>query len=128
MRRQRGVRESLGSIVLGFELIILFLGTLVAWGLHAAPAAQVITGGAVLIALSIVGILTLRYRVGAAIGFAVQVLAVVAGLWVTMMFVVGAIFLGIWIYAMYQAGRIEAHSAGQNAGAAAQQRNETENQ
>ena len=121
MRRQRGIRESLGSIVLGFELIVLFLGTLVAWGLHAGPAALVITGGAVLVVLSAVGIVTMRYPVGAGIGFGVQILAIVSGIWVHMMFIVGVIFLAIWIYAMYQAGKIERQIA-------AQPRNGTENQ
>lgn len=107
MRRQRGIRESLGSIVLGFELIVLFLGTLVAWGLHTAPAAVVISGGAALVILSAVAILTLRYRFGTGIGYAVQILAVVSGIWVHMMFIVGLIFLAIWIYAMSQAGKIE---------------------
>jgi hypothetical protein len=106
-RRERGIRESLGSIVLGFELIVLFLGTLVAWGLHAAPAAVVITGGAVLIVLAVVAILSLRSRLGTWIGFAVQILALVSGIWVHMMFVVGVIFLAIWIYAMYSADKVE---------------------
>ncbi|GAA4192450.1 hypothetical protein GCM10022288_24710 [Gryllotalpicola kribbensis] len=114
--RNRSVRESVGSIVLGFELIVLFLGGLVAWGLHVAPSAVVITGGVVLIALAIVAILTLRYRVGARIGFAVQVLAILAGIWVHMMFIVGALFLAIWIYAMYSADKVER-----------QKHNETEN-
>ena len=35
-RRNRTVRESLGSIVLGFEAVIVFLATLVAFGLKAA--------------------------------------------------------------------------------------------
>lgn len=107
VRRQRGIRESVGSIVLGFELIVLFLGALVAWGLHKAPAAVAIGGGAALIALAIVAILTLRYRFGTWIGFAVQILAVLSGIWVHMMFVVGAIFLAIWIYAMYSADKAE---------------------
>jgi hypothetical protein len=123
MRRQRGIRESLGSIVLGFELIILFLGTLVAWGLHAGPAVVVISGGVFLVLLAAAAILTMRYRIGATLGFAVQILAVVSGIWVHMMFIVGAIFLAIWIYAMYQAGKIERQQI-----AAQQSLNETENQ
>ena len=113
MRRERGIRESLGSIVLGFELIVLFLGALVAWGLHAAPVAIVIGGGAVLIVLAIVAILTLRHRIGVWLGFAVQVLAIVSGIWVHMMFIVGAIFLAIWIYAMYSADKVERLKAAQ---------------
>ena len=122
MRRQRGIRESLGSIVLGFELIVLFLGTLVAWGLHAGPAAAVISGGVLLVALSAVAILTMRYPVGTALGYAVQILALVSGIWVHMMFVVGLVFFAIWTYAMYQAGKIERQIAAQ------QSRNGTENQ
>ena len=38
VRRQRGARESLASIVLGFESIIVFLGGLVLYGLKALPA------------------------------------------------------------------------------------------
>jgi len=105
--RTRGIRESVGSIVLGFELIVLFLGALVAWGLHVAPAGIVIGGGVALIVLAIVAIMTLRYRFGTWIGFAVQILAVLAGIWVHMMFIVGAIFLAIWIYAMYSADKAE---------------------
>lgn len=105
--RERGIRESVGSIVLGFELIVLFLGALVAWGLHSAPTGMVIGGGAVLIALAIVAILSLRFRFGTWIGFGVQVLAIVSGIWIHMMFVVGAIFLAIWIYAMYSAEKAE---------------------
>ncbi|HEY0247535.1 MAG TPA: DUF4233 domain-containing protein [Gryllotalpicola sp.] len=111
MRRSRGVRESLGSIVLGFELIILFLGALVAWGLHAAPASYAIGGGAVLVVLSVLAIGTLRWPVGGWLGWAVQILAVVSGIWVHMMFLVGALFLAIWIYAMYSAGKIERQRA-----------------
>jgi hypothetical protein len=112
-RRERGIRESVGSIVLGFELIVLFLGALVAWGLHAAPPGVAIGGGIVLIVLAIVAILTLRYRFGTWVGFAVQLLALVSGIWVHMMFVVGAIFLAIWIYAMYSADKVERLKASQ---------------
>ncbi len=110
-RRERGVRESLGSIVLGFELIILFLGALVAWGLKAAPASYAIGGGAVLVVLSILAIASLRSQTGVRLGWAVQVLAIVSGVWVHMMFIVGVLFLAIWIYAMYSAGRIERQKA-----------------
>ena len=120
MRRQRGLRESVGSIVLGFELIVLFLGTLVAWGLHAAPAGIVVGGGAALIVLAIIAILTLRHPIGTWLGFAVQLLAIVAGIWVHMMFIVGTLFLAIWIYAMYAAQKAERVKA-------TQQPNGTEN-
>jgi hypothetical protein len=109
--RRRGVRESLGSIVLGFELIILFLGALVAFGLKVAPPAVALGGGAVLIVLAILAIALMRYPAGVAIGWAVQVLAVVSGIWVHMMFAVGVIFLALWAYCMFTAGKIEARQS-----------------
>lgn len=112
-RRTRSVRESVGSIVLGFELIVLFLGTLVAWGLHAAPATLVISGGIVLIAVALIAIATLRRPLGAQLGWAVQILAIISGIWVHAMFIVGALFLAIWIYAMYSASKVERVRAAQ---------------
>ncbi|MGN6760979.1 MAG: DUF4233 domain-containing protein, partial [Leifsonia sp.] len=55
-RRQRSLRELLGSIVLGFELLVVFLGALVLFGLHSLPAAVALGGGAALIVLTIVAI------------------------------------------------------------------------
>lgn len=43
-RRARTMRETLGSIVLGFELIIVFLGALVLFGLKSLPAPVALGG------------------------------------------------------------------------------------
>ena len=47
----RSVKRSLASIVLGFEVIVVFLGALVAFGLDAAPPAIALGGGALLCVL-----------------------------------------------------------------------------
>lgn len=106
-RRQRSLRELLGSIVLGFELLVVFLGALVLFGLHALPAAVALGGGAGLIVLMILAIALLRNTVGVVLGWIVQLVLVAAGLLVPAFFIVGAIFTAMWAYCMIAAARID---------------------
>ncbi|WP_345764412.1 DUF4233 domain-containing protein [Diaminobutyricibacter sp. McL0608] len=106
-RRTRTMRESLGSIVLGFELIIVFLGALVLFGLHSLPAPVALGGGAALVVLMIVAVALLRYPVGIILGWAVQLIVIAAGLLVPAFFIVGAIFTAMWTYCMIVGGRID---------------------
>ena len=106
-RRQRSLRETLGSIVLGFELIIVFLGALVVFGLKALPAAVALGGGAAVVVLMIVAIGLLRWPVGIALGWIIQLIVVAAGFLVPAFFVVGAIFTAMWTYCMVAAARID---------------------
>ncbi|NNC10825.1 DUF4233 domain-containing protein [Planctomonas sp. JC2975] len=110
-RRARGAQESLGAIVLGFELVVVFLGSLVVFGLHALPPAAALGGGAVLIVLMIVAIPLLRFRVGYWLGWFVQLVVVAAGFLVGMLFIVGAIFTAIWAYAMIAGARLDRRNA-----------------
>ncbi|RDV46563.1 DUF4233 domain-containing protein [Leifsonia sp. ku-ls] len=106
-RRQRSLRESLGSIVLGFELLVVFLGALVLFGLQSLPAAVALGGGAALIVLMIVAIALLRNTVGVVLGWIAQLVLVAAGLLVPAFFIVGAIFTAMWAYCMIAAARID---------------------
>jgi hypothetical protein len=103
----RSAQRSLGSIVLGFEFVIVFLGALVAFGLKVVPAPVALGGGAVLVVLMLVNIPLLRYRWGFALGWVLQAIVVASGLLVTMMFVVGAIFAGLWTYCMITGARLD---------------------
>ncbi|MGN6126080.1 MAG: DUF4233 domain-containing protein [Humibacter sp.] len=116
-RRQRSAQESLGSIVLGFELVVVFLGALVVFGLHALPAVEALGGGAILIVLMIVAIPLLRYRVGYWIGWFVQLVVIASGFLVGMLFIVGAIFTAIWAYAMIAGARLDRRTAAYRAAA-----------
>jgi len=122
-RRQRSLRELLGSIVLGFELLVVFLGALVLFGLGSLPAGVALGGGAALIVLMIVAIGLLRNTVGVVLGWIVQVVIVAAGLLVPAFFIVGAIFTAMWAYCMIAAARIDRN----NRAAAAAADNGTEN-
>ncbi|QHC68503.1 DUF4233 domain-containing protein [Rathayibacter sp. VKM Ac-2759] len=107
-RRTRTVRESLGSIVLGFETVIVFLATLVAFGLKAADPVVVLVGGGV-VCLAMVATLGLLNRpVGFRIGWALQFVIVASGLIVPIMFVIGAAFVALWTYCMVTGTRLDA--------------------
>ena len=103
----RPAQRSLGSIVLGFEFVIVFLGALVVFGLKVLPAPIALGGGAVLVVLMLVTIPLLRYRWGFALGWALQVIVIAAGFLVSMMFIVGAIFAAMWTYCMITGARLD---------------------
>jgi hypothetical protein len=106
-RRVRSLSETLGSIVLGFEVLVVFLGALVLFGLNALPAAVALGGGAVLILLMIVAIGLLRSPVGVWLGWAIQLIVVAAGFLVPAFFIVGAIFTAMWAYCMIMGARLD---------------------
>ncbi|MGG7464163.1 DUF4233 domain-containing protein [Plantibacter sp. YIM 135347] len=110
-RPVRTVKQSLGSIVLGFEMIVMFLGSLVIFGLKAAPAPVALIGGGILCLIIIVTIPLLRFRWGYWLGWGVQAAIVATGLFVPMMFLVGAMFAAVWAYCMVSGDRIERQQA-----------------
>lgn len=122
-RRTRGVRESLGSIVLAFELVIVFLGALVLFGLNALPPAIALGGGGVVVLLMVVAAATLRHEAGVWLGWFIQLVVVAAGFLVPAFFIVGAIFTALWAYCMIAGARID-----RNNRAASAASNGTENQ
>ena len=71
-RRQRGTRESLMAIVLGFEAIVVGLGALTLLGLRALDFVQALVGGGLVIAVLIAGALLARFTVGLVLGWIAQ--------------------------------------------------------
>jgi hypothetical protein len=116
-RRVRTVREMLASIVLGFELIVVFLGALVLFGLKALPAPVALGGGAVVVVLMIVALGLLRYPVGIWLGWFIQLVVVAAGFLVPAFFIVGAIFTAMWTYCMIMGARIDRNNQAARAAA-----------
>ncbi|MFF1573855.1 DUF4233 domain-containing protein [Leifsonia sp. NPDC058292] len=106
-RRARGVQESLGSIVLAFELVVVFLGALVLFGLKALPPAIALGGGGVVVLLMIVAAATLRHPGGIWLGWFIQLVVVAAGFLVPAFFIVGVIFTALWAYCMIAGARID---------------------
>ena len=107
VRRARSVRESLASIVLGFETIIVFLAALLLFGLGSLPAWLALGGGALLCLVMVATIGLLRYNWSYAIGWIVQVVIVLTGFVNPAMFIVGALFTGMWAYCMVTGSRLD---------------------
>lgn len=101
------MRRSLASIVLGFELIVVFLATLVIFGLSDLPAWATLGGGALLCLIMVATLGLLRFPWAYAIGWVIQVIIVATGFLNPAMFVVGALFAGMWVYCMITGSRID---------------------
>lgn len=108
----RSVQRSLASIILGFELIVVFLAALVNYGLPTGglislgPVGSLVAGG-VLCVLIIVTLGLLRHPFAIPLGWIVQGLILLGGFINVAMFFVGAIFAAMWVYGMIRGARID---------------------
>lgn len=107
MRRERGVTETLLSVVLVLEASVLFFATLAINGLSDIPDAIVLGGGAVFLVLLVVVALLQRYAWGVVVGGVLQVAFIATGVLHPFMFLIGAGFAGLWIWCLVRARRIE---------------------
>ncbi|MDQ1583996.1 MAG: hypothetical protein QOF36_2050 [Microbacteriaceae bacterium] len=107
MALPRSARRSLGSIVLGFELVIVFLGSLVIFGLGALPAPVALGGGAALVVAMGATIGLLRFRWAFIVGWILQAIVIAAGVLVPAFYIVGAIFTAMWVYCMIVGARLD---------------------
>jgi hypothetical protein len=114
-RRARGAAESLGSIVLAFESIIVFLGGLAVFGLKALPEPIPqwwgIVGGTVLAVVMVLTGRVLRYRWGIVLGWVLQGIVALGGFLVPALFLVALIFGGMWAYATIKGASLDARNA-----------------
>ena len=113
-RPARSLRRSLASIVLAFEVVVVFLGALVTWGLSredggpfGLPSWVPLAAGGVLILLMLATIALLRHEWAYVLGWVVQALMLASGLLNPAMYLVGAIFGGMWAYCMIVGARID---------------------
>lgn len=109
--RPRSVRGSLLSIVLGFEIVVVFLGALVAFGLDALEPPVAFIGGGVMVAVMIVTLGLVQFRVGAIIGTVVQAAIVASGFLVPVMFFIGGTFAAVWVYCLIVGTGIDRRNA-----------------
>lgn len=114
-RRTRGAAESLGSIVLAFESMIVFLGGLAVFGLKALPEPIPqwwgIVGGTVLAVVMVLTGRVLRYRWGIVLGWVLQGIVALGGLILPALFLVAVIFGGMWGYATIKGASLDARNA-----------------
>lgn len=106
--RRRSAQASLGQVVLGFELIVVGLASLTIFGLGALPPALALGGGAAVCVLMLAAIgLMAKYKWAFILGWAVQLIIVLAGFAVTMLFLIGAVFAAIWTFAMTTGAKLD---------------------
>jgi hypothetical protein len=107
VRRERGVTESLLSIVLVLEAAVMFFATLAIRGLSGIPEHIVLISGGVFLVLLVVVAMLQRYAWGVVLGGVLQVVFVATGFLHPFMFVIGAVFAGLWVWCLVRARRIE---------------------
>lgn len=114
-RRVRGAQESLGSIVLSFESVVVFLAGLAVYGLaelpFGLPAWWGIVAGAVLAVAMIVVARMLRHRWAIAVGWMLQVVLALGGFLVPAIALVALVFGGLWAYATIKGAALDRRNA-----------------
>ena len=115
-RRRRSIQESLLSIALGLEAILVFFVTLTAFGLKALPPAPAFVGGAAFIVALIVAAALLRFEWGVWVGWVLQGALLATGFILPVMFFVGAGFVALYIFCFVKARQLsfQASQANQN--------------
>ena len=113
--RRRGAAESLGSIVLAFESIVVFLGGLVAYGLKTLPPGVEqwwgIVAGAVLGLAMLITSGLMRHRWAIALGWALQAIVILGGFLVPALVLVGLVFAALYGYATIKGASLDKRNA-----------------
>jgi hypothetical protein len=110
-RRARSATESLLSIVLGLEAILIFFVALTVFRFGTLSPALAFGGGAVLIVVLVLVGRLLRFSWGSWLGWLLQVLLIAIGFLVPLMFYIGAGFAAIWIYCFVVGRRLDRRNA-----------------
>lgn len=110
-RRQRSTTETLLSIVLVLEAVLLFFVTLTVYGVKALPPVPTFVGGGVLIVALILGGRLLRYPWGIWFGWALQGALFATGVVLTAMYFISLAFVSIWVYCFVKGRQIDRQRA-----------------
>lgn len=114
-RRVRGAAESLSSIALGTEAIVVFLGGLTVHGLRALPdpipSWWGIVGGTVLAIALVISARFTGHRWGIVLGWAWQGIVLVSALLVPAMVFVILVFGGMYAYATIKGAALDQRRA-----------------
>lgn len=104
---RRSFRHLFGSAVLGTQVLVFAFAGLAAYGLRLAPPELIwpIVGFAV--ALCLAALALMRGLPGRILGSIVQVVGILAGLVIPMMWFLGAVFALLWILGMLLGGKID---------------------
>ena len=98
--RNVSTQRTLGSMLMAFESFVLLFATLVAFGLKVADTTAVWVVGLTLALLLIATPAILGKKGSYVWGWILQGLTLLTGIWVPLMWLVGAIFVCLWAWAM----------------------------
>ena len=107
MKRDRSATESLLSIALALEAILVFFVTLTAFGLKALPAPAAFGGGIALIVLLVLAARLVRYPWGVGLGWVLQAVLVATGILLPIMYFIGLGFAAIWVFCFVKGGQLD---------------------
>jgi hypothetical protein len=107
VRRQRTLTESLLTIVLTLEAILVFFIALTVFGLHAVTPAVAFGGGAALAAVLLIATRVMRYSWGVWIGWVLQLVILSTGLVLPALYVVALLFIAMWIYCFVRGRHVD---------------------
>lgn len=94
-------------MLLAFESMVIFFATLVGFGLKVADAAAVFSVGGAFVLVMILMPAVLGSKYSYYFGWLVQILVTLTGIWVPLMWFVGAIFICLWAWAMIAGSTID---------------------
>ena len=106
-RRRRSATESLVSIALGLEALLVFFVTMAVFGLREVSPGVAFGGGAVLFLLLVVAAAFARFGWAIWLGWAMQVVLIALGLVLPVMYAIGAGFAAIFIYCFLTGRRLD---------------------
>ena len=106
-RRARSLTESLLSIVLGLEAVLVFFVALTVFGLHALPPIEAFGGGAALVILLALATRLVRYPWGIWVGWVLQLVLLATGILLPALYIAAALFVAMWIFCFVRARQIE---------------------
>lgn len=107
MKRVRSASESLLSIALGLEAVLVFFVMLTAFGLKALPPVAAFGGGIGLILLLVLAGRLVRYEWGVWFGWALQVVLVATGILLPVMYFIGLGFAAIWVFCFVKGRQLD---------------------
>jgi hypothetical protein len=110
-RPPRSLRRSFAAMVLVGEVLVVGFASLVAKDLSDVSGRTVAVAAGVTALLALLAAGLLRSRVGYCLGWVVQAVLVVSGVWVPMMFFIGIVFAVVWGFVLVAGGRADAVTA-----------------
>ena len=106
--RNRSTKATLGSLVMVFQSVVVFFATLVGFGLQVYPDPAVIWGVGLGLSVLLMIFPAVLGKPGTyLLGWILQAVVLSLGIWVPLMYLLGAVFLAMWAWGMIAGGTID---------------------